>query len=386
MIKILPLAFALFCGSVSAAELTRYTSQKLHQAQKMDAEGELKRAIEILKPLDNLRRYDEAIVARSLGVYYWRSNQASKAVNELERALNTGSLSGDELYQVKMMLADLYFNQQQYLSSVTLYHSLVNQTTGESLNTLWLKMAKAHYQLEDWQKAINAAKSVKPSTTEQKIEVLTLMFASQIKLKWWSGAEVSLKSLLGHQPDNALWWRQLVSVQMRQNKPNAALASLGVAQQLVELTSQEQQTYLQLLSQQGAPERAASQLSQSESLTEEQWIQQAYLWQQAKEWDKAIEVWQQLARTDEQYYLNIAQIHYRQGEYQPALAALERIQLGQVEVWLLRAQVLYKLGRNSEALEFARKANAKKPSTETDSWLVFLTQVAEASRSQKHFE
>lgn len=380
MMKLLPLFFVLTYGSVLAAELTPYISHKLHQAQQLDSKGRLKQAIEILRPLDNLRRYDEAVIARSLGVYYWRDHQTSAAVKELERALNTKVLSGDELYQVKMMLADLYFNQQQYVPALDLYRALVAQTSAALQGALWLKIAKAHYQSGEWQEVIKAAVKVNPDTRERKVELLALMVASQVELKDWASAEHHLKSLLGYQPDNALWWRQLVGVQLAQSKSMEALASLGVAQQIIDLSSQEEQIYIQLLSQQGNPEKAASRLMEKSTLNKDQKVQQAYLWQQAREWQKAIQVWQHLAETDEQYYLNIAQIHFRQGEYQQAFAALEQIQFIEAEVLLMKVRTLHKLGRNSEALERAREADAQQSTTETQSWLAFLEQVNHLSQ------
>jgi len=368
---------------VSATELSRFSAQKLQQAEKFQANQQWQKAIELLAPIESNRQYDLAVIKRALGVYYWQNGQVDLAIDSLEESLSVEQLDKKAQKETRRMLADLYFNQQHYSQALNHYYVLVYEVSvGKENSDLWLVIAKAHYQLQEWQKTLQSINKVIASQSKIEVEPLTIQLAARLQLKQWHASEKSLKQLLALQPENEQWWSQLVSVQLRNNDPASALTTLAVAKYNIVLSEQENRLLIQLLAKQGMPEQAARQLTQVTIKGDKlnQHIELARLWQQAKEWDRAIESWYSAAQIDPIYYMEQAQLLMHKNEYHLALEALNKYPKHSAQLLLLRAQVKYKLGRMDDALIDAEEAQKVEPTQNGESWLNYLKEKVHASR------
>lgn len=394
MIKRLILIGSVFCFDAYGYELSRFTAQKLHQAQQFHQQGDLAKAISLLSDVKSSRRVDQAMVAQTLGLFYWQNGQVAQAVESLKAAVLSEGLEAQRLSETQTMLADIYFNQAEYQKANDLYYKVINTTTpADDRNQLWLKIAKSHYQMDEWQETLHAIENLSSNDKGEKVALLSLKASSQVRLQRWQGAEQSLRALLNLEPSTQNWWKQLVGVQLKQAKTRSALTTLSVAKHQFELSEQENQLYSQLLAKHGVPSQAASVLEKATTSSHslDQLVLQASLWQQAKEWDRAASVWSQAAQLDARYYSNALKIYMQQRQFTKVLQLIAQAPEQNGELLLMRAQALHKLNKNEQALAFALQADQLESTSLTQSWVDYLKKLAhqtavESTVSQKNKE
>ena len=371
---ILALCAIILSNAAIGRELSVFTASKLQQAQKYDSKGQLEKAIGVLQPLTISRSYDRAMVDRSLGVYFWKNNQLKLSAHHLQKALETDAIEGKQQTELRKMLADVLFNQREFREALQHYAQLTAVTQEPTRSQLWLSMAKAHYQLEQWQQTIDAANRV-VGASKHNFEPLTIKLSAQIHSSQWRGAEKTLRALLKYQPKNPNWWRQLVNVELHSGDTRGALTALSLAKNQIALNVQDRKLLARLFDKSGIPERAALELSLLP--TSEQnidlLVEQAGYWQKAKEWEHAAIVWESLSKKDEKYHRQLALALTQNGDHQKALNVLERYQVKRADIALLKAKVHDKLNQLDEALEEAKAAQKIEPSASAESWIEYLS-------------
>lgn len=384
MIRRLLLVSLLFASTASISqELSQYTAIRVQKAHELAQQEQVKQAITLLNELDTSRKYDQAFVARMLGVFYWQGGRAKLAIKHLKQAVDSRLLQDEQAWVTERMLADLYLNEQQFKQALHHYYQLqASVPEGQKADDLWLRIAQAHYQLAEWSKVIPAADRYLQASRENPLQPLSLKLGAQLQLKQWNGAIPTLEQLIALQPDKVNWWRQLVGLQLRVGKERAALDTLSLAKlNRLELSQSDRRMLAQLYAKRGVPERAAIEISELDGATTDVQLlsEQASYWQLAKEWDRALQVWQQAAKLNGKYHWNVAQLMVQQGYYQPALSVLDKVQGRQADVALAKTRALYKLEKLDKALIEAKRANSVEPSSQAKSWIKYLTQLRQAS-------
>lgn len=377
------IAILLF-GSANAADLSRYTASKLQQAQKYESSGDLHSAIQVLQSVENQREYDAAFVQQSLGVYYWKAGDLAQSIHHLTLAVNYDVLSEQQQQSTRQMLANLLFNQQQYQKALEQYYVLVRaKATKSSQAQLWLNIAKAHYQLKEWNNVITASNATLAAGYAKQIDPLSMKLAALVEQKEWQQAGSVLKRLLILEPNNAIWWRQLVNIELRAGNTKQALDALALADKQIELTAQERRLLASLYAHNGAPERAAVTLEHIDQARSELEliVEQAKYWQTAKELETAEHLWLKAARLDGQYYWQYVLVLTYQDKWQQALQSIDKVQNPTTETALLKVQILYALERVDQALSMAKSALDNTPDTQIENWIAFLEKVKLARQS-----
>ena len=383
MMKRVLIALSMLCFalSVQAAELSKYTANKVQKAQQLAQEEKVAEAIAVLKDLDSSRAYDKAFVARMLGVFYWQADKIQSAIQQLDYAVDSGLLQDEQAWVTRRMLADLLLNDQQFSKALPHYYQLVKSLPKEKKeDELWLRIAQSHYQLAEWEKVLSALQQYDRFHQVDTVPPLSLKLGAQMLLKRWKSAVPTLERLIVLQPNKVNWWRQLVGLQIRLSRNKAALSSLALAKlQGVELSQQDLRLLAQLYAQCGIPERAALQISELEKSQSDVklLVEQATYWQMAKEWDKAIEVWRLATSFKEKYHWNLAQLLVQEGHYKQALTSLDKVKAKDKKsaVALAKTRVFYKLNNLESALIQAKRAENLKPSQEAKGWIKYLTQL-----------
>jgi len=369
---------AMWC---SATELSQYAANKAVKANQLAQEDKLSEAIAVLKDADVSLSYDKAYFARMLGVFYWQNEQLKPAIAALNQAVSSGELKDDQGWQTEKMLADLLLMNQQYSNALPHYYQLTKSVPKtQKADEIWLRIAQVHYQMEQWSKTLTAMKEYDKFRLPDTVPPLSVKLGAQMQLEQWNDAIPTLKRLINLEPDRSNWWLQLVNLELKTGKKRDALSSLGLAKlQHIKLSDADLRLLAQLYANNGIPERAAEVLEQLKDANSDVQLitQRAYYWQQAKEWDKAIDTWQIAAQQDNQYYWNISQIMLQQARYDDALVALKYVKKKdkQAQVALARTKALYKLNQLEPALIEAKKANNIQPSEEAKSWIKYLTQL-----------
>jgi tetratricopeptide (TPR) repeat protein len=283
------------------------------------------------------------------------------------------------------MLADLLLNDQQFKKALPHYYQLVKTAPEtEKKDTLWMRIAQAEYQIENWSKVLVAIGNHDKLNSKPELSSLSLKLGAQLQLKQWKQSIPTLESLIELQPEKDNWWRQLVGIQLRLERNRDALNTLALADlQGVELKNSDRRLLAQLYAKRGIPERAAQEIAKLDDANSDVQLlaEQATYWQLAKEWDSAIEVWTLAAKKDIQYHWNVAQLLVQQGYYDRALVVLDKVKdkNKQADVALAKVRSWYKLKNLDNALAQAKRANNIDPSSEAKGWIKYLTQLRTVS-------
>ncbi|MEH6452471.1 MAG: tetratricopeptide repeat protein [Psychromonas sp.] len=385
---ILVLTSLMISGSVLAAELSQYTATRVQKAHQLQQDEKLKQAIELLADLKINRAYDIAYIDRMLGVFYWQGENTTAAIKHLQSAVKSGLLEDQQAWQTRRMLADVLLTEERFEQALPHYYLLTESVPEtQKAEELWLRIVQSHYQLEQWQSALKGIKQYEVYNVEDTLTPLSLKLGAQLQLKQWQGASVTVERLIVLQPDKVNWWRQLASLHLQLQNSQAALDTLALARlQGVQLSQQDLHLLSQLYGQLGIPERAALVLSQLDLANSDLdlLVEQAINWQHAKEWSKAMQIWQLAAQQQPQYYWQQAQLLVQEGHYEKALVTLDKVpeKHKQVEVSLAKVRSLYKLNEIESALIEAKNANSIKPSNEAKGWVEYLSQLRQMSDSQ----
>ena len=387
MIKncLIVLLLSLSASAALANQLGQYTATRVQHAHNLAQQDKLQQAISTLEALD-LRGYDQAFVARMLGIFYWQNEQVKPAIKQLESAVNSGLLQDDQAWQTRKMLADMLLNEQQYTQALQHYYTLSESVPEkQTVHEIWLRIAQSHYQLRQWNKVLTAIARYEHYSQPDQLSPLSLKLSAELELKQWSPAIKTIKRLIAIEPKRIEWWRQLVALYLRIGDEKGALDAMALAKlEDVALGQDDLKLLAQLYAKRGVPERAAMVLSQLEQIDSDSNLkaQQANYWQRAKEWQKSIESWRVAAKLDGQYYWNLSQLLVQEGQYKDALVALDQVSGRKADVALVKTRAYYKLKRLEDALANAKRANEIEPSTQAESWVKYLSQLRKAKASQ----
>ncbi|EID7759063.1 TPA: tetratricopeptide repeat protein [Vibrio parahaemolyticus] len=377
---------SLTAASAIAQELSQYTASRVQRAHSLAQEEKLKEAISTLESLDLSRGYDQAFVARMLGIFYWQNEQVKPAIKQLDFAVSSGLLQDEQAWQTRKMLADILLNEQLFAKALPHYYELSKAVPkNQKAHEVWLRIAQSHYQLSQWNKVLSAMERYEKFGQPDELGPLSIKLSSELELKKWQPAIVTIKRLIAIEPERVEWWRQLVALHLRVDDSKRALDSMALAKlQGVALSQDDFKLLAQLYVKRGIPERAALIMEQLEDLNVDSQLkaQQATYWQMAKEWDKSIDSWRIAAKLDSKYYWNYSQLLVQQGHYQQALAALDKVKGRNADVALIKTRAYYKLNRLDDALANAKRANEIKPSNQAKSWVKYLTQRRKAEATQ----
>ncbi len=377
---------SLTAASAIAQELSQYTASRVQRAHSLAQEEKFKEAISTLESLDLSRGYDQAFVARMLGIFYWQNEQVKPAIKQLDFAVSSGLLQDEQAWQTRKMLADILLNEQQFAKALPHYYELSKAVPkNQKAHEVWLRIAQSHYQLSQWNKVLSAMGRYEKFGQPDELGPLSIKLSSELELKKWQPAIVTIKRLIAIEPERVEWWRQLVALHLRVDDSKRALDSMALAKlQGVALSQDDFKLLAQLYAKRGIPERAALIMEQLEDLNVDSQLkaQQATYWQMAKEWDKSIDSWRIAAKLDSKYYWNYSQLLVQQGHYQQALAALDKVKGRNADVALIKTRAYYKLNRLDDALANAKRANEIKPSNQAKSWVKYLTQRRKAEATQ----
>lgn len=377
---------SLTAASAIAQELSQYTASRVQRAHSLAQEEKLKEAISTLESLDLSRGYDQAFVARMLGIFYWQNEQVKPAIKQLDFAVSSGLLQDEQAWQTRKMLADILLNEQQFAKALPHYYELSKAVPkNQKAHEVWLRIAQSHYQLSQWNKVLSAMGRYEKFGQPDELGPLSIKLSSELELKKWQPAIVTIKRLIAIEPERVEWWRQLVALHLRVDDSKRALDAMALAKlQGVALSQDDFKLLAQLYAKRGIPERAALIMEQLEDLNVDSQLkaQQATYWQMAKEWDKSIDSWRIAAKLDSKYYWNYSQLLVQEGHYQQALAALDKVKGRNADVALIKTRAYYKLNRLDDALANAKRANEIKPSNQAKSWVKYLTQRCKAEATQ----
>ncbi|MBE3668422.1 ferrichrome ABC transporter substrate-binding protein [Vibrio navarrensis] len=373
----------LLLTKVSAAapnsDISPYALRYMQQAQTLSAKEQNQQAIEHLLTAEVSRPGDVAAISRMLGILYWQSEQAEHSVIALEKALNAQGLADDEQWRTRRMLSSIYLTLGQFRQALP-HLELLTQSIpeGENAAEVWLHLAQAHYSLEQWRETLLALEKQRKLDPKPSVAVLSISLGAHAQLEQWSQLVDNAKQLIALQPEKKIWWMQAYSGYLNLRQQKAALDILTLAQlKGIALLDSELKSLAYLYASQGIYEKAAETLSQLEQADSDLELirLQAQYWQAAKEWQKSLHFWHKAADIESKYHWEVAVLQNQLQKYQQVIASLDQMENQQrfYDAQLLKVNALYRLNRLEAALALAKKADAIKSSTQTQSWVRFLS-------------
>lgn len=385
------ISFLLAIGQVQAKTLSSYNAKKVQYSNQLQQKGELAEAISILAELSPTATYDRAYIARVLGVFYWQNEQPKKAISQLSVAISLHVLEQQAQWQTEKMLADIYYSDHQWSKAIEHYQYLLvshypvrtdkqSKELATSKNELHLRLANSYYQQGAWKSCLTHIRQFSPKDRSEKIQKLKIQLVSELQLARWSSAEQTAQALIEFEPNQKIWWHQLIAAQLQQQKADKALVNYSlVKQQGIQFEVQDYKTLSQLYSQNRLPEQAAKVMEEMfinspSTKSESELVRQATYWQMAKEWEKAENVWREAAQKDAKHYWSLVKLQSQQKEYKQALVSTEKAKpfISASEYGLMKIRLYYKLARYNEALAQAKRLNEMYPSNEAQDWIAYL--------------
>lgn len=404
---------AIFVSTQTIAlQLSQYSATQVQKANELALLDKLPQAIEVLERIDSSRPYDKAYINRMKGIIYWQSGELNKALSAVKTAVEIHAFDDEQQWISQKMLADLYFNQQDFAHAIKEYQALtINVPALQKQDGVWLALAEAHYQLAHWDKVVIAIKQYQAHQGQMQVRHYSLLASALIQQKKWQQALPVMKKIIELEPTEYQGWRRLAALEMRLKQEKKALHTLALAKlNGIKLTASDLRLLAHLYAKNGMPELGAKTLAEispsemaSAKLSEGKdkgkrhnkdekqaerilLVQQARYWQLAKEWNKAIKAWRQAATFDPQYHWSVAQIYLQNKSYDKALAEIAKVPNLSQEMRLASVRANYQLGDYHSALKLAKslkdKMDTKAQNQQIEQWIDYLSRLATQADKQ----
>lgn len=381
----LAIVYWLLASSVAWAEskeLSRRTARQVQNAYELQLKEKPDEAITILAKLNPSGQYDLAYVNRMLGGLYWQTQQPQLAIKTLTLAIEQEALPAVQHRDTQKMLADILLMEGRYKLAESYYQGLMPAyEQAKDLDWLWLRIAQAQYQQEKWaqvEKSIGYQQRYRRQAKLQpKVMPLNMMLGALLAQKKWQTAIPTASSLRALEPDNYVWWRQLITLYIYTQQQQQALITLQQADRVgFELSEQYLMLMAQLYAQDGVPQKAAQTYTRLKGLDNSATLlaQQAEYWQGAKEWDKATSVWFKAAQIDNKYYWQHALLLLKMRDHKRALVSMDKLTNQTSQMLLAKTQALSALGEKKQALQVATELHKIESSDESLRWIKYLSE------------
>ncbi|WP_068717400.1 tetratricopeptide repeat protein [Vibrio tritonius] len=247
------------------------------------------------------RKYDQAVLLQQTGYIYSMLSNYKQAIHYFDLSLKTDGLPVSVAQQVRYGLGQLYLAEEQYRQSIKTLEQWfkVNQSTDEPPQaTVYVTLASAYAQIEDYKHVIKPMKTAISMTKEPNENWYLLLMASYHELKQYRNMIGVLETLTQKYPNKKQYWMQLSGAYMEIGKEKDALSALEMPYQLGMLTkAPEIMRLVNFEAYMGIPYRAASILDKAlQENNVERSVETldtlANFYHQAKDLHKAIQVYE----------------------------------------------------------------------------------------------
>lgn len=319
----------MYCGLLSAQTVEPAILIALQQAQAAQTKGDSAKGLQLLEALRAEKgSFAEALILRNKAYLAWQSGQTKQAAGYLQQALDSGQLTTEERQEDGLNLGKLYLQLQQPAKVLAALKNLPQ--TDEVL-----QLSIQAWQMQGrYDQALPLAERYLAKQAQISDEWLQFMVAANAGLKQYGKAAQWQQRLLKRNPDSFAHWKQLAGLQQAAGNSAQAFATLRTAyakglamntqelQQMLALATAADQPWqgAKLLQQLIAAGRLSNNAKQQEALAQLYW--------QARERDKAIGVYRQLAEQGgkAEHWLILAQLAMQEQNWTLSEQALNSAQ------------------------------------------------------------
>lgn len=394
-LAVLFLALGLSLSSTAFAQgmMTEQTYNRLERAYEAMDEEDYETAREWLSAARERvsNDHERSVVAQVSGFLYLNVEDYEAALEEFRSAIEYGGLPLPRQLTTISNVAQLYTQFEEYnnaLEYVERYLDLVEESEerDNAPPRIYLIGAQAHMQMEQYREALPYIRNAIELSDEPNESHYRVLLAIHFELEQYAEGVRVLERMLGYWPDKMTYWFQLFSLNMQLERDQAALNALAVAYRkgLFE-TESHYKNLARMYMVQEAPFEAGEVLTAGLEAgvvdeDEDNLKMLSRAWIRAKEYDRAIGVFRQLAEIDEtgEPYLRIAQLHQQRAEwdqaYEAAMQAFERGGLDEPgESLLLAGNAAVRNKNYDRALSaFNRAAEYEDSSEQASQWISYI--------------
>ncbi len=369
--------------------------QQLNQAQQAMAEENYPQAEKVLKALaeQELSKPARAYALQFRGNLALVQQQPKAALQHFAEAYALDALPQADQRRLLHTAAQLQMGQEQWRKGIASLEQWMQQvrTQGEQHESIraedYLLLAQGYSQLEQWSQVIQPVKTAIKLKGRAPEDWYRLQLAAHFQLKQWKGATAVLELLVNRYPQQARYWEQLASVYQIRDRHADALATLRAAWVAGKFSEERQYTWLvQLMLQQGLPQRAAELLDEAmnrqqvqRTLKHERLLAQTQL--QAKLYSAGRGTLERIARRKPDYktwrqlaYLDMQLKHW--DAMQRSIAQAVALKPEAADLYLLSGIADVNRSHYDQArASFIRASEHEATRAQAQSWLNYLDQV-----------
>ncbi len=369
--------------------------QQLNQAQQAMAEENYPQAEKVLKALaeQELSKPARAYTLQFRGNLALVQQQSKAALQHFAEAYALDALPQADQRRLLHTVAQLQMGQEQWRKGIASLEQWMQQvrTQGGQHESIraedYLLLAQGYSQLEQWSKVIQPVKTAIKMKGRAPEDWYRLQLAAHFQLKQWKGATAVLELLVNRYPQQARYWEQLASVYQIRDRHADALATLRAAWVAGKFSEERQYTWLvQLMLQQGLPQRAAELLDEAmnrqqvqRTLKHERLLAQTQL--QAKLYSAGRGTLERIARRKPDYktwrqlaYLDMQLKHW--DAMQRSIAQAVALKPEAADLYLLSGIADVNRSHYDQArASFIRASEHEATRAQAQSWLNYLDQV-----------
>ncbi|WP_265435916.1 tetratricopeptide repeat protein [Aeromonas media] len=361
MLRIWICLLALVSQACLAMEVSPHFSRQLEPVMKLYQSGQWQQAQNKatgLKPGSDAERAWLAQLQASLAANLQQTAQASRYV---EQALAYKEWPEQQL-QLLRLRGDIQAQQSNWSGAIASYKAALALKSDDALR---LRLAGLYYHNKQYGEAVSQSEQLLKKGWHKQTAIIRL--SALTALQRYGVAAEQAEELIRHEPKESKWWQQAVSLNLSAKRGDQALALLQTAidRKLMDDAAARNQL-IRLYAWQGLPYRGARLLEaamakgQMKGSAENQQLL-AQLWEGAREWPKAVDSWQQLAKQHAQpkAAMRVAELLLQQGKTEAAMTQLVAMKSAKGEQGNRAKALLVQAHLNKEqyaqALELARE-------------------------------
>jgi len=312
MLRIWICLLALVSQACLAMEVSPHFSRQLEPVMKLYQSGQWQQAqskASVLKPNTDAERAWLAQLQASLAANLQQTAQASRYV---EQALTYKEWPEQQQLQLLRLRGDIQAQQSNWSGAIASYKAALAIKPDDALR---LRLAGLYYHNKQYGEAASQSEQLLKKGWQKQAAIIRL--SALTALQRYGVAADQAAELIRHEPKESKWWQQAVSLNIDRKLMDDAAAR----NQLIRLYAWQGLPYrgARLL------EAAMSKGQMKQSAENQQLL--AQLWEGAREWPKAVDSWQLLAKQHAQpkAAMRAAELLLQQGKTEAAMTQLAAI-------------------------------------------------------------
>ncbi|KXU79397.1 hypothetical protein [Aeromonas enteropelogenes] len=362
MLRIWICLLALVSQACLAMEVSPHFSRQLEPVMKLYQSGQWQQAqskASGLKPGTDVERAWLAQLQASLAANLQQTAQASRYV---EQALAYKEWPVQQQLELLRLRGDIQAQQSNWSGAIASYKAALAIKADDALR---LRLAGLYYHNKQYGEAVSQSEQLLRKSWQKQAAIIRLS-ALTAQQRYGVAADQAAE-LIRHEPQESKWWQQAVSLNLSAKRGDQALALLQttIDKKLMDDAAARNQL-IRLYAWQGLPYRGARLLEaamvkgQMKQSAENQQLL-AQLWEGAREWPKAVDSWQLLAKQHARpkAAMRAAELLLQQGKLDAAMAQLVAMKSVKGEQGNRAKALLVQVHLNKEqyvqALELARE-------------------------------